>query len=407
MAAGGADVSKALPSFFCPITQDVMRDPVITCDGQTYEREEIEEWLADHDTSPATGARLSTKQLTPNLALRAAIEEWREMYGMNLRRADIEIEGRPIAVGSYKSVYAGKLRVHVPGGASRTRKVAVLKIRKGDCAIEAAVFIKLGRHPRLVHFLGQCSDGEDQLLITELAELGSLSDAFQTWEDTITLQHNVAIMQQIAMGMEHLIAEGLLHRDLAARNVLVFSFDKTNVLKTSVKVADYGLAAASYNQSHLTIAGGDRPVRYMPPEALQKGRFSEASDVWATAVTFWEALTLGIIPFFDKQDGDVIGFVCGGGRLARDAIILCECPDALWALITRCWETSPKNRPRFSELVLALGAMRQDERKCKHEPGARVVSSEEEEVGTCVSVTVCVCVCILVSCCCIPPFSCA
>ena len=59
--------------------------------------------------------------------------------------------------------------------------------------------------------------------------------------DTITLQHNVAIMQQIARGMEHLIAEGLFHRDFSARNVLVFSHDETNVLKTSVK-ADFNLS---------------------------------------------------------------------------------------------------------------------------------------------------------------------
>jgi RIO-like serine/threonine protein kinase len=32
-------------------------------------------------------------------------------------------------------------------------------------------------------------------------------------------------MQQIAEGMEYLIANGIVHCDLAARNVLVFSFD--------------------------------------------------------------------------------------------------------------------------------------------------------------------------------------
>jgi serine/threonine protein kinase len=94
-------------------------------------------------------------------------------------------------------------------------------------------------------------------------------------------------MQQIAQGMEHLSAEGIIHRDLAARNVLVMSFDEADALKTSVKITDYGLAAESHNRSHVTIATVELPIRYMSPEALKKGRFSQYSDVWACGVIFW------------------------------------------------------------------------------------------------------------------------
>ena len=62
--------------FFCPIFQDVMRDPVMTVDGFTYERLAIERWLAAHDTSPLTGLDLPSKLLTPNAALRAQIEDF-------------------------------------------------------------------------------------------------------------------------------------------------------------------------------------------------------------------------------------------------------------------------------------------------------------------------------------------
>ncbi len=31
--------------YMCPITQELMLDPVFTYDGQTYEREAIENWL--------------------------------------------------------------------------------------------------------------------------------------------------------------------------------------------------------------------------------------------------------------------------------------------------------------------------------------------------------------------------
>ena len=54
----------------CPLTFELMVDPVVTADGQTYERKAIEQWLATHDTSPSTGEKLKHKALTPNVAFR-------------------------------------------------------------------------------------------------------------------------------------------------------------------------------------------------------------------------------------------------------------------------------------------------------------------------------------------------
>ena len=122
-AAGGA--TGALSSFFCTITDELMQDPVCTADGHTYERAAIERWLAGNDTSPTTGVQLPNKNLTPNRALRNSIDEWQENYGLHLCRADIAIEGKPIAAGSFKTVYKGSLRVHAPGGASKTVAVAL------------------------------------------------------------------------------------------------------------------------------------------------------------------------------------------------------------------------------------------------------------------------------------------
>ena len=69
------------------------------------------------------------------------------------------------------------------------------------------------------------------------------------------------------------MAEGIFHRDLAARNVLVFIFDENDPLSTSVKVADFGLSVRAYSNTHMYGAEGEcRPVRYMPPETLKKGR---------------------------------------------------------------------------------------------------------------------------------------
>ena len=66
------------PSFLCPISQELMLDPVTCTDGHSYDRRYIVTWLAENNTSPATGLPLSSRVLIPNIALRNAIDEWED-----------------------------------------------------------------------------------------------------------------------------------------------------------------------------------------------------------------------------------------------------------------------------------------------------------------------------------------
>ncbi|CAM4381110.1 MAG: hypothetical protein LEGION0398_MBIBDBAK_01083 [Legionellaceae bacterium] len=49
--------------YLCPITHEIMENPVATEDGLIYERKAIELWLSKHNTSPLTGLALNSKQL--------------------------------------------------------------------------------------------------------------------------------------------------------------------------------------------------------------------------------------------------------------------------------------------------------------------------------------------------------
>ena len=56
----------------CPITHtpvNELKEPVITPDGITYEREAIEKWLIKNSTCPVTGKQLKIDQLIKNRAL--------------------------------------------------------------------------------------------------------------------------------------------------------------------------------------------------------------------------------------------------------------------------------------------------------------------------------------------------
>ena len=62
-------------SLICPITGEIMKDPVMALDGHTYEREAIATWFEEKQTSPLTGAHLESKTLITNHTLRKLLEE--------------------------------------------------------------------------------------------------------------------------------------------------------------------------------------------------------------------------------------------------------------------------------------------------------------------------------------------
>jgi len=62
--------------FLCPITYELMREPVLVADGSTYEREAIEHWLKTHSTSPVTNERLVHSMIVPNNMARSLIRDF-------------------------------------------------------------------------------------------------------------------------------------------------------------------------------------------------------------------------------------------------------------------------------------------------------------------------------------------
>ena len=63
--------------FICPISQEIMTDPVVAEDGNTYERRNIIQWFREGKlVSPLTNQPLSSDLLFPNLYLKKLIDEF-------------------------------------------------------------------------------------------------------------------------------------------------------------------------------------------------------------------------------------------------------------------------------------------------------------------------------------------
>ena len=66
---------RLTPSFFlCPILKETMDDPQVAADGLTYEGRAIREWM--ENGRAVADLKLKHLDLTPNHALRFAIQDW-------------------------------------------------------------------------------------------------------------------------------------------------------------------------------------------------------------------------------------------------------------------------------------------------------------------------------------------
>ncbi|CAG9320247.1 unnamed protein product [Blepharisma stoltei] len=64
--------------YCCPITGDLMEDPVVAPDGQSYDRASITAWFQRNKTSPLTGATLKNTFLIENHRLKSIISSFKE-----------------------------------------------------------------------------------------------------------------------------------------------------------------------------------------------------------------------------------------------------------------------------------------------------------------------------------------
>ncbi|KAH6762138.1 plant U-box 23 [Perilla frutescens var. hirtella] len=87
MAAADAEEVEVPPYFLCPISLEIMKDPVTVSTGITYDRDNIEKWIFSQKnlTCPVTKQPLSDADditLTPNITLRRLIQSWCTLHAV-------------------------------------------------------------------------------------------------------------------------------------------------------------------------------------------------------------------------------------------------------------------------------------------------------------------------------------
>ncbi|XP_072048334.1 fibroblast growth factor receptor 3-like [Amphiura filiformis] len=163
-------------------------------------------------------------------------------------------------------------------------------------------------------------------------------------QDGVILTDNqmVQFARDVANGMAFLARQEVIHRDLAARNVLIDA-------NLTCKVSDFGLAC---HVTDLEMAKRFHhetplPVRWMAPEALLRGIYSQMSDVWSFGVVMWEIASRGEKPYPGISAKDVVIFLKDGNKMVPPR----SCEQKICNIMNSCWEETPDQRPKFEDLV--------------------------------------------------------
>ncbi|XP_062979796.1 protein-tyrosine kinase 2-beta isoform X3 [Elgaria multicarinata webbii] len=274
--------------------------------------------------------------------------------------------GRILGEGFFGEVCEG-----VYTNESGERISVAVKTCKKDCTAEnkekfmsEAMLMKKMDHPHIVKLIG-ITEEEPTWIVMELYPYGELGQYLEQNKASLKVLTLILYTLQIGKAMAYLEAISCVHRDIAARNVLVASPE-------CVKLGDFGLSRYIEEDEYYKASVTRLPIKWMAPESINFRRFTSASDVWMFAVCMWEVLSFGKQPFFWLENKDVIGVLEKGDRLPKpDA-----CPPILYALMTRCWDYDPNDRPKFKELVCSLSDVyqlekeiaREQERNNRHRP---------------------------------------
>ncbi|KAG5014834.1 hypothetical protein JHK82_020515 [Glycine max] len=250
--------------------------------------------------------------------------------------------GERIGLGSYGEVYRGEWH---------GTEVAVKKLLYQDISGELleefkseVQIMKRLRHPNVVLFMGAVTRPPNLSIVSEFLPRGSLYRLIHRPNNQLDERRRLRMALDAARGMNYLhnCTPVIVHRDLKSPNLLV---DKNWV----VKVCDFGLSRMKHS-TFLSSRSTAGTAEWMAPEVLRNELSDEKCDVFSYGVILWELSTLQQ-PWGGMNPMQVVGAV---GFQHRRLDIPDNVDPAIADIIRQCWQTDPKLRPTFTEIMAAL-----------------------------------------------------
>ncbi|KRX09029.1 Sterile alpha motif/pointed domain [Pseudocohnilembus persalinus] len=250
-------------------------------------------------------------------------------------------QGQQVAIKSF----GNKRNLESEGSFNKGKAKSFLK--------EAEILNKIGQHPNIVLFMGVSIDLQNQYLLTEYLECGSLYQLIHKSQYEISYEKLLFIFYNIAQGMKYLHSKNICHCDLKSQNILL---DKN----LNPKICDFGLSRVKLSDEEEVKNYKKKgkqlgTYQWMAPEIIRGQSYQKYSDVYSFGMVLYEAL-IKQIPFKGMLQQQIIAKV--GYDKTYKVQLPIEVQDLydqeLIDLVNQCIDKNYLKRPTFEEVVQGL-----------------------------------------------------
>ena len=199
------------------------------------------------------------------------------------------------------------------------------------------------------------------LMIVEKSPFGSLANCFDEIK-ACSVSMKLKIAFDIARGMNMLFLKSgmkIIHRNIKPENIFIFSMDEYSTNKTNsihAKLGDLGRCVIGM-PFYFQLLDDDVDFRYTAPEALKGSSiipYSQPIDVYSFGILLWQLFS-GKIPYYEFEN-DIKNQIINGSRPSINDIpsYILEEHEEIIELMKACWDTNPRVRPSFGEIIAIL-----------------------------------------------------
>jgi serine/threonine-protein kinase len=242
----------------------------------------------------------------------------------------------------YKIGAGGMATVYLADDERLGRQVAIKRLRAESSEDAAERFRREAQlaaslnHPNVVTVYDILSDEDAVLIVMEYVAGSDLGRRLKK-RDPIPRERSLAILADVASGLDHAHGHGVVHRDVKPSNVLLGE-------RGEAKLTDLGVAKVLEDTSSTRSGALPGTPLYMAPEQLRGERVSPATDIYSLGLIAFQMLSGkhprsgGTLPEIAHQ---------AVNRPAPDLReVWEEAPDEVAEVLCRALDRDPAVRPR-------------------------------------------------------------
>ncbi|GBB87806.1 hypothetical protein RclHR1_01430015 [Rhizophagus clarus] len=193
-------------------------------------------------------------------------------------------------------------------------------------------------------------NNEEFAIVTKFQNNGDMRKFIKEKHNILNWRYIIKMLKDISNGLYTVHSKEHHHKDFHSGNILININYRTIFGNTTIKsvISDFGLCCpANQNSADKSLYG---VLPFVAPEVLRGGEFTETADIYGFGMVMSELIS-GEAPFADRDyDLHLALDICKGERPSIPEYT----PKSYAALMKRCWDPIPTNRPAACDLLKAI-----------------------------------------------------